>query len=39
MHDYIAARPQTPKDDLITHLIAAGDAGDRLTTQDNDFNL
>ena len=34
MRGYIAARRQTPRDDLITHLIAAEEEGDRLTTDE-----
>jgi len=34
MRGYIAARRQTPRDDLITHLIAAEAEGERLTTDE-----
>ncbi|WP_296475723.1 cytochrome P450 [Roseinatronobacter sp.] len=34
MRGYIAARRQTPRDDLITHLIAVEEEGDRLTTDE-----
>jgi cytochrome P450 len=34
MRDYITARRGDPRDDLITHLIAAEEAGDKLTTDE-----
>ena len=34
MRGYIAARRQTPRDDLITHLIAAEEEGERLSTDE-----
>lgn len=34
LRPYIDSRRTTPADDLITHLIAANDAGDRLTTDE-----
>ncbi|WP_071481924.1 cytochrome P450 [Roseinatronobacter bogoriensis] len=34
MRGYIAQRRQTPRDDLITHLINAEEAGDRLSTDE-----
>jgi unspecific monooxygenase len=34
LHDYIDQRRAKPADDLITHLIAASDHGDRLTTDE-----
>ena len=34
MRSYIAARRDTPRDDLISHLIAAEEEGDRLTTDE-----
>lgn len=34
MRSYIAARRQTPRDDLITHLIAAEEEGQRLSTAE-----
>lgn len=34
MRDYVERRRKDPRDDLITHLIAAEEAGDRLTTDE-----
>ena len=34
LRGYIAQRRQTPRDDLITHLINAEEAGDRLSTDE-----
>jgi cytochrome P450 len=34
LHGYIAARRATPADDLITHLIAAEEDGDQLSTDE-----
>ncbi|MDZ4093710.1 MAG: cytochrome P450 [Paracoccaceae bacterium] len=34
LHDHVNARRSQPADDLITHLIAAEEAGDKLTTQE-----
>lgn len=34
MRDYIEARRKTPKDDLLTHLIAAEEAGAKLSTDE-----
>lgn len=34
MRDYVERRRKAPADDLITHLIAAEEAGDRLTTDE-----
>jgi cytochrome P450 len=34
MHSYVEARRRDPRDDLITHLIAAESEGERLTTDE-----
>ena len=39
LKELIAERRRTPGDDLISHLIAAHDGGDRLTRAGDDFNV